>query len=76
MRCARERSIMRSFLKATALICALLFSPFANGETVAEQLLNARSAEFQKGVIQTAPNIYTAVGYGVSPSSMALWAWG
>ena len=70
MRCARERSIMRSFLRTTALICALLFSPFANGETVAEQLLNARSAEFQKDVIQTAPNIYTAVGYGVSPSSM------
>jgi len=32
--------------------------------------LKARNSEFQKQIIQVAENIYTAVGYGVSPVSM------
>jgi hypothetical protein len=55
---------MRKIVGLTALLYALLFSQIANGETVAEQLLNERSAEFKNDVIQTAPNIYTAVGCG------------
>ncbi len=61
---------MAKLFGITPLIFGLLFAPIASGETAAELLLNKRSAEFQRDVIQTAPNIYTAVGYGVSPSSM------
>lgn len=61
---------MRKLLGLSAVICGLLIAPSASGETAAESLLKERLAEFQKDVIKTAPNVYTAVGYGVSPSSM------
>ncbi len=35
-----------------------------------EVQLNARNAEFEQEVIQVAPGVYTAVGFGVSPTSM------
>ena len=50
---------------ASALMC---LSCFAANE--AESLLQSRNAEFQQEVIQVAPHVYTAVGFGVSPTSM------
>lgn len=38
----------------------------------AEKLLELRSAEFERDVIQVAPGVYTAVGFGVSPTSMVI----
>ena len=38
--------------------------------TEAEKLLLAREAEFAQGVIEVAEGVYTAVGFGVSTSSM------
>ena len=61
---------MKYAISCLALVCGLLVAASANGATTAEQLLQGRLAEFQKDVIQTAPNVYTAVGFGVSPSSM------
>lgn len=43
-------------------------SCFADNE--AERLLKLRNAEFQQEVVQVAPDVYTAVGFGVSPTSM------
>ena len=36
----------------------------------AERLLERRSAEFEQEVIEVAPGVYTAVGFGVSTTSM------
>jgi len=60
----------RRLFGLAAVMCGLLITAVASGETDAEQLLHERLTEFKKDVIQTAPGIYTAVGYGVSPSSM------
>ena len=38
--------------------------------TEAERLLHARQAEFEQAVIQVTEGVYTAVGFGVSTSSM------
>lgn len=49
----------------------VLGSSVAGAElTPAERLLTARQAEFERAVIQVADGVYTAVGFGVSPSSM------
>lgn len=40
------------------------------GQTAAERLLEARQSEFERAVIQVAEGVHTAVGFGVSPSSM------
>lgn len=47
------------------LVCANAF-----GATAAEELLHARNAEFEQEIIEVAPGVYTAVGFGVSPTSM------
>ena len=41
-----------------------------NAATDAEKLLQSRNAEFKQEIIEVAPGVYTAVGFGVSPSSM------
>ncbi|MDE0349557.1 MAG: alkyl/aryl-sulfatase [Gammaproteobacteria bacterium] len=40
------------------------------GTTEAERLLQARQSEFEQTVIRVADGVHTAVGFGVSPSSM------
>ncbi|XPF93285.1 alkyl sulfatase dimerization domain-containing protein [Colwellia sp. RE-S-Sl-9] len=53
-------------------IVVMLFTVEGNAsvESEATQLLIKRNAEFEKQIIQLSDNIYTAVGYGVSPISM------
>jgi alkyl sulfatase BDS1-like metallo-beta-lactamase superfamily hydrolase len=63
---------MKHVTSLLALNFGLLVAASVNGATTAELLLQSRQAEFEKDVIQTAPNVYTAVGYGVSPSSMII----
>lgn len=60
---------MRTFTILVALLCS---SGTSLAATDAEQLLQARSAEFRQEVIEVAPGVYTAVGFGVSPTSMVI----
>lgn len=53
-----------------AVTLILSVTGFAANES--ERLLKARSAEFLQEIIQVAPNVYTAVGFGVSPTSMII----
>lgn len=55
-------------LSGLAVIASASLSPAQDSE--ATRLLKARSAEFQEEVLQVADNVYVAVGFGVSPSSM------
>ncbi len=41
-----------------------LFSAVCFAATDGEMLLQARNAEFQQDVIEVAPGVYTAVGFG------------
>ena len=49
---------------------AALWIGAAVADTEAERLLKARQAEFTQEVIEVADGVYTAVGFGVSTSSM------
>lgn len=40
--------------------------------TDAEKLLQLRNSEFQQEIIEVAPGVHTAVGFGVSPTSMII----
>ena len=53
---------------------ALMWMSVAMAATDAEKLLLAREAEFAQGVIEVAEGVYTAVGFGVSTSSMIVGA--
>ena len=64
------RQIWRTTLAAAALASAAAHAADASARTAAERLLTERNAEFEQGVIEVAPGVYTAVGFGVSPSSM------
>ena len=55
---------------AMALLAQAAVAQTAVVETEAERLLRARSAEFERAVIKVSHNVYTAVGYAVSPVSM------
>ena len=58
---------------ATAVWFAIFFSRLGYADDSASQatlLLKKRNAEFSKEIIQVADNVYTAVGYGVSPVIM------
>ena len=61
---------MRTYISRAIAIASFLFcsASFAADDPAA--LLKSRNAEFQKDVIEVAPGVYTAVGYGVSPTSM------
>ena len=61
---------MKILLRFVACINALLLCSLASGATEAEKLLQARQAEFEKEIIEVAAGVYTAVGYGVSTTSM------
>lgn len=52
----------------------LAAEPGTAAPTAAERLLAARQSEFEQGLIQVAEGVYTAVGFGVSPSSMIVGA--
>lgn len=55
-------------LSGLALIAASSLSTAQ--DSAATQLLKARNAEFREEVLKVADNVYVAVGFGVSPSSM------
>ena len=56
-------------LASALLVCA--FSPtFSSAESEATRLLKARSAEFDREIIEVTNGVYTAVGYSVQPVSM------
>ena len=57
-------------MKAAVFATALLGVETAVAATEAERLLMARQAEFAQEVIEVAEGVYTAVGFGVSTSSM------
>ncbi|MGI9325622.1 MAG: hypothetical protein ACR2PZ_10415, partial [Pseudomonadales bacterium] len=61
---------MRILLRTIAGVVSIFvcISSFANND--AEALLKSRSAEFRRDVIEVASGVYTAVGFGVSPSSV------
>ena len=54
----------------TALAALATSSISSAQDSDATRLLKERSAEFQEDVIKVAHNVYVAVGFGVSPSSM------
>jgi len=63
--------INRLFVVCIPLFISLSGFGYADStETEATKLLKVRNAEFRKDIIQVADDIYTAVGYGVSPVSM------
>ena len=53
-----------------AVIGCLLAAPLWAEDSPATKRLKARTAEFRKDVIRVADDVYTAVGYAVSPVSM------
>ena len=57
-------------MKASFFAIALLWVGAAVADTEAERLLKARQAEFAQEVIEVAEGVYTAVGFGVSTSTM------
>ena len=64
------RPIRRAAIAATVLAAAVVHGAEAPPETDAERLLKERDSEFEQAVIEVARGVYTAVGFGVSPSSM------
>ncbi len=61
---------MKTLLNIVGCIIAFLLCSIAFGATEAEKLLQARQAEFEKDIVEVAAGVYTAVGYGVSTTSM------
>jgi uncharacterized sulfatase len=61
---------MRYLLNTVAGAISVLFCVSINAANDEEQLLQLRSAEFEQDVIEVASGVYTAVGFGVSPTSM------
>ena len=61
---------MRFILQLTSLL--LVFSCAYADQTDAERLLHARSAEFNQELIKVTEGVYTAIGFGVSPSTMII----
>ena len=64
------RHIWRATLAGAALASTAAHSAEAPAHTDAERLLQERDSEFEQAVIEVARGVYTAVGFGVSPSSM------
>ena len=52
------------------MTCAVATSLAQEQDTEGTRLLEARSAEFERAVIEVTDNVYTAVGYGVSTLTM------
>ncbi len=61
---------MRILFSASVSAATVLASVVCFATTDAEELLQARNAEFQQEIIEVAPGVHTAVGFGVSPTSM------
>lgn len=66
---------MHKLSAVSVLILGAIFSVFLAGGVFAMdndpvRLLVSRNAEFKQDIIQVSPNVYTAVGYAVSPVSM------
>jgi uncharacterized sulfatase len=55
---------------AASAVAWILFCSASHAANRAETLLQARNAEFQQEIIEVAEGVYTAVGFGVSPTSM------
>ncbi|GAC33146.1 alkyl/aryl-sulfatase [Paraglaciecola polaris] len=60
------------FLLPICFNISVLTSQASAAESEATRLLNSRTAEFDKNIIKVSENVYTAVGYGVSPVSMII----
>lgn len=61
---------MKFLFGASIAAASMIFSMACFAATEAEKLLQTRSAEFEQNIIEVAPGVYTAVGFGVSPTSM------
>jgi uncharacterized sulfatase len=61
---------LRKPLSAIVGVIGILFCILSFAENDAEDLLLLRNAEFKQDVIEVASGVYTAVGFGVSPTSM------
>ena len=64
------RRVFGTIVTAGSLAALAVHGADAPAETEAERLLGERQSEFDQAVIEVAENVYTAVGFGVSPSSM------
>ncbi len=73
MNTRRIHGLTKQLLCVGSLVC-LLNSTASAQESTATELLNARSAEFREEVIKVTDDVYVAVGFGVSPSSMIVGA--
>jgi alkyl sulfatase BDS1-like metallo-beta-lactamase superfamily hydrolase len=63
-----KTSLKNLLLSGLAVFASAGVSPAQDSE--ATRLLKERNAEFREEVIKVADNVYVAVGFGVSPSSM------
>lgn len=63
---------MRICISVALAIAQFIYSSASVAADAPAALLKARSAEFQRDIIAVAPDVYTAVGYGVSPTSMII----
>jgi len=70
LKCELEKRFVKTLLSIGGCIIAFLFCSIAFAATEAEKLVQARQAEFEKDIIDVAAGVYTAVGYGVSTTSM------
>ena len=61
---------MKKRICLSTSIVFLFFCQLCLGESDPKIVLKARNAEFEKEVIEVAQGVYTAVGFGVSPTSM------
>jgi alkyl sulfatase BDS1-like metallo-beta-lactamase superfamily hydrolase len=61
---------LNTLLKVVVGAAWIVFCTTSFAATDSETRLKQRSAEFQQEVIRVASNVYTAVGFGVSPTSM------
>lgn len=61
---------MKTCISIALSVASFLYSGVSLASEDPQALLQARNAEFAKEVIEVAPNVYTAVGYGVSTTSM------
>jgi alkyl sulfatase BDS1-like metallo-beta-lactamase superfamily hydrolase len=67
----KER-LLRVVFGALFSVALVFLSIVCLAVTDAEKLLQSRSAEFQQEIIQVSPSVYTAAGFGVSPTSMII----
>lgn len=63
---------MKTYISTALAIAYYVYCSVSFAIDDPEALLTSRNVEFQKEIIQVAPNVYTAVGCGVSTTSMII----